>query len=172
MMSVLRSSLRLTLPILLLMGGGALAQDIKRLEGAGDWRAYSFQEKGSPVCYMVSEPKKDEGKYSKRGDIYLMVTHRPSEKSIDVVNVVAGYDYRSDSQVQVKVDSNVFDLFTHKDTAWAATEDEDKRLVEAMIRGKTMVVQGTSSRGTDTKDTYSLIGFTRAYKSINKACGR
>ncbi len=171
-MPVLRTSLRFTLPFLFLAAGAAQAQDIKRLEGAGDWRAYSFQENGSPVCYMVSEPKKDEGKYSKRGEIYLMVTHRPAEKSIDVVNVVAGYDYRTDSQVKVKVDANVFDLFTHKDTAWAATEDEDKRLVQAMIKGKTMVVQGTSSRGTDTKDTYSLIGFTRAYTSINKACGR
>ncbi len=171
-MSVLRTSLRLTLPLLLLAAGSAQAQDIKRLEGGGDWRAYSFQEKGNPVCYMVSEPKRDEGNYSKRGEIYLMVTHRPAEKSIDVVNVVAGYDYRTDSEVQVKVDSDVFGLFTHKDTAWAPTEDDDKRLVQAMIKGKTMVVRGTSSRGTSTKDTYSLIGFTRAYKSINKACGR
>ena len=171
-MSVLRSSLRLTLPLLLLAAGGAQAQDIKRLEGAGDWRAYAFQEKGNPVCYMVSEPKRDEGNYSRRGEIYLMVTHRPAEKSIDVVNVVAGYDYRRDSEVQVRVDNDVFDLFTHKDTAWAATEDEDKRLVQAMIKGKTMIVQGTSSRGTDTKDTYSLIGFTRAYRSISQACGR
>ncbi len=171
-MSVLRSSLPLALPLLILAGAAAQAQDIKRLEGAGDWRAYSFQEKGNPVCYMVSEPKKDEGNYSKRGDIYLMVTHRPAEKSVDVVNVVAGYDYRADSQVKVKVDADVFDLFTHKDTAWAATEDEDKQLVKAMIKGKTMVIQGVSSRGTNTKDTYSLIGFTRAYKSINQACGR
>lgn len=171
-MSVLRTSLRLTLPLLLLAASGAQAQDIKRLEGAGDWRAYSFQEKGNPVCYMVSEPKRDEGNYSKRGEIYLMVTHRPAEKSIDVVNVVAGYDYRTDSEVQVKVDADVFGLFTHKDTAWAPTEGDDKRLVQAMIKGKTMVVRGTSSRGTKTKDTYSLIGFTRAYRSINKACGR
>lgn len=171
-MWVLPRSLRLTLPLILLVAGGAQAQDIKRLEGAGDWRAYAFQEKGNPVCYMVSEPKKDEGNYSRRGDIYLMVTHRPAEKSTDVVNVVAGYDYRTDSEVEVKVDSDVFDLFTHKDTAWAPTEDEDRRLVQAMIKGKTMVIRGTSSRGTDTKDTYSLIGFTRAYNSINKACGR
>ena len=31
--------------------------------------------------------------------------------------------------------------------------------------------QGTSSRGTQTTDTYSLKGFTAAYKAINTACG-
>jgi hypothetical protein len=30
---------------------------------------------------------------------------------------------------------------------------------------------GTSTRGTDTRDTYSLIGFTKAYEAANSACG-
>ena len=34
-----------------------------------------------------------------------------------------------------------------------------------------MIVQGTSSRGTKTTDTYSLIGFTKAYRAIADACG-
>ena len=34
-----------------------------------------------------------------------------------------------------------------------------------------MVVKGTSSRDTLTTDTYSLIGFTKAYRAIGKACG-
>ena len=41
-----------------------------------------------------------------------------------------------------------------------------------MIKGSKMVAVGTSSRGTKTKDTYSLSGFTKAYKAINKACGQ
>ena len=34
-----------------------------------------------------------------------------------------------------------------------------------------MVVRGVSSRGTQTTDTYSLSGFTAAYRAINTACG-
>jgi hypothetical protein len=39
-----------------------------------------------------------------------------------------------------------------------------------MIRGLEMVVRGTSSRGTATKDTYSLRGFTAAYEAARDAC--
>jgi invasion protein IalB len=50
-------------------------------------------------------------------------------------------------------------------------KDADKKLVQAMVKGSTMVVQGTSARGNNTKDTYSLSGFTRAYQAIRQACG-
>ena len=33
-----------------------------------------------------------------------------------------------------------------------------------------MRVKGTSSRGTITSDTYSLLGFSKAYQKINEAC--
>ena len=39
-----------------------------------------------------------------------------------------------------------------------------------MIRGARLVVKGTSSRGTKTTDTYSLKGFSAAFKAIGKAC--
>ncbi|SVD08826.1 uncharacterized protein METZ01_LOCUS361680, partial [marine metagenome] len=39
-----------------------------------------------------------------------------------------------------------------------------------MQQGKRMVVVGTSWRGTETKDTYSLFGFTKAYTEILDAC--
>jgi len=40
-----------------------------------------------------------------------------------------------------------------------------------MRRGGTLVVKGTSSRGTDTTDRYSLMGFTAAHNAISQACG-
>ena len=33
-----------------------------------------------------------------------------------------------------------------------------------------MIVDGVSSKGTKTTDTYSLSGFTKARKAIDKAC--
>jgi invasion protein IalB len=47
----------------------------------------------------------------------------------------------------------------------------DKALVDAMRAGKTVMVKGTSSRGTETTDSFSLGGFTKAYAEIGKACG-
>ncbi len=154
--------------------GNVYAMEAPRLLGEyGDWSAYTYKENGKNVCYMASTPKKDEGKYTQRGDIYAVVTHRPGEKSFDVVNFVAGYTYKKDAKVEIKIGKETFtNIFTDADKAWTLTEKDDKALVAAMKRGERMIVRGVSSRGTQTKDTYSLSGFTRAYKVISAKCGK
>ncbi|MBE6451923.1 MAG: hypothetical protein E7012_00325 [Alphaproteobacteria bacterium] len=137
----------------------------------GDWVAYYYKDASGSVCYMASTPKKDEGKYTQRGDIYAVITHRPAEKSFNVVNFNAGYNFKRGSKVEVKIGARTFDkLFTSEDKAWATNEKTDKEMVEAMKRGSRMVVHGTSSRGTKTKDTYSLSGFSSAYRTISNKC--
>ena len=56
--------------------------------------------------------------------------------------------------------------------AWAVSDRVDRELVEGMKRGERMIVTGTSAKGTDTKDTYSLAGFSSAYKAISAKCGK
>ena len=137
----------------------------------GDWVAYYYRDSAGAVCYMASTPKKDEGKYTKRGDIYAIVTHRLNEKSFDVVNFNAGYDFKSGAPFKVKIGAQTFDkMFTSGDKAWAVNEKTDKEMVSAMKRGSRMVVHGVSSRGTNTKDTYSLNGFASAYRAISNKC--
>ena len=89
---------------------------------------------------------------------------------IGEVGFTAGYTYKESSDAVVEIDGKKFTLFTHKDSAWASDAKSDKALVQAMMKGKRMIIRGTSVRGTKTVDTYSLIGFTRAYKAIGKAC--
>ena len=43
--------------------------------------------------------------------------------------------------------------------------------IKALAAGSSLVVKGTSSRGTATTDTYPLAGFSAAHAEINKACG-
>ena len=137
----------------------------------GDWTVYYYKDSAGSVCYMASTPKKDEGKYTMRGEIYAVVTHRPSERSFDVVNFNAGYDFKRGAKVEVKIGAKTFDkIFTNGDKAWATNEKTDKEMVEAMKRGSRMVVHGVSSRGTKTKDTYSLTGFASAYRAISNKC--
>ena len=155
----------------LLAGGPAFGQAIENLGEFGNWRAFAFDENGEKACYIASQPTKDEGKYTQRGKIYAMVTHRPAEKVRDEVSLAAGYTFKPESSVQVTIDSTKFQLFPHEDTAWAPDTAGDQKLVAAMKAGSTMVVQGTSKRGTATKDTYSLSGFTKAYTAAAKACG-
>jgi hypothetical protein len=148
----------------------AQSENIQTLVGDGAWRAYTYTENGNKVCYMASEPRKHEGDYTRRGDIYAMVAHRPAENATNVVSFVIGYTFKQESTVDVRIDDKSFTLFTHEDTAWAPNSGMDAALVEAMRAGRSMVVKGTSSRGTLTTDTYTLIGFTNAHKAINSAC--
>ena len=158
------------LAVCLLFASPVLAQGTERLGDFGDWSAFRFQESGKPVCYLASQPTKAEGNYSQRGDIYVIITHRPSEGTRDEVSIVAGYSYKKDSTVELKIGDVKKKLFTQDDAAWAADKETDQELVQAMIRGHSMVVKGTSSRGTATTDSYSLLGFTKAHKAINTAC--
>ncbi len=141
------------------------------IDNFADWSAFSEKDNGDTVCWIASQPKKSEGKYSQRGTPYVMVAHRPKEKAIGVVSINAGYTYRKNSRLSVNVGDSTFHLFTSADTAWAENYKDDTKLVRAMSRGSVMIVKGTSSRGTRTTDTYSLKGFTAAYKAITSACG-
>ena len=137
----------------------------------GDWSAFAIKEGGKPVCYAGSEPQKAVGKYTKRGDTFILVTHRPAEKSFGVFSLKAGYTYKTKSEVDVAVGNFKQLLFTDKEHAWGYDGKADKALVNALKQGSTLVVKGVSSRGTATTDTYSLKGFTAAYAAASKACG-
>lgn len=151
----------------------AKAEQPKVLGEYGDWTAWTYTDGSHQICYISSTPKKDEGKYTKRGDIYVIVTHRPAEKSFDEVSFVAGYAFKSGAAFTVKIGNQTFrNTFTEGDKAWMVSNAEDKKLVAAMKRGDRMIVDGYSSRGTATKDTYSLKGFTTAYNTISAKCRR
>jgi hypothetical protein len=144
----------------------------KELGSYNDWTAYMLDDRGAKVCYVASQPKKAEGNYSSRGDIFALVTHRPQAKTVNVVSIIAGYPYRDGGEVSLVVDdSKTFRLFTQGETAWAKDAETDKALVAAMRAGSRMVVKGTSSRGTLTTDTYSLAGFGRAHDRATRECG-
>lgn len=147
------------------------AEQPKALGEYGDWVAWVYNDKGNMICYMSSVPKKDEGKYTKRGDIYTVITHRPAEKTFDEVSFVAGYTYNTKAPLTIKIGKETFSkTFTQGDKGWMVNGDEDRRLIAAMKRGDRMIVDGKSSRGTATKDTYSLKGFTSAYQTISAKC--
>lgn len=136
----------------------------------GQWTAFVDQSGGKKVCYIGSKPIKSEGKYTHRGDVYLLVTHRPAERVVGEVSFETGYTYRSGNEPVVTIGSRTFTLFTKGSNAWARDAAMDQRLVTAMKAGAELVVKGVSSRGTLTADTFSLSGFTSAYNAITEAC--
>ncbi len=146
------------------------AQAEQPLGSFGDWDTFTEREGKNLICYMASEATKARGNYTKRGQTYVIVTHRPAEKSSNVISVEAGYTYKKDSEVEIIIGKNVTKLFTAGTTAFAYDSKAHDALVKAMIRGAGMTIKGISARGTPTTDTYSLKGFTAAYKAISAAC--
>jgi len=150
--------------------GSAAAQNPKQIGNFANWQALTFQEEGKSGCYTIAEPIRKEGAYNTRGRVYTLVTHRPADKKLNVVTIIAGYDYKEGSDVTIEVGGEKFSLFTQSGMAWASDED-DSKIVDAMKKGSDLVVHGVSTKGTETTDTYSLIGFTKAYNAIGQACG-
>lgn len=149
----------------------ASAQQDGLIDVFGDWSAFAIKAGGQPVCYIGSEPHKQQGKYKKRGDSYMLVTLRPADqKTAGVISIVAGYTYKADSDARAKIGDDTFKLFTRDSSAWAYDDNADTAMIAAMKRGSAMVVTGTSSRGTKTTDSYSLKGFTAAYNTARAAC--
>ena len=141
------------------------------IQTTGEWSAFKDGTGKSRSCYIASEPQKETGNYKRRGDTFVLVAHRPEESIRDVFELRAGYVYKKGSGATVAIDGKKFELFTQQSTAWAKDEKTDRALTRAMIRGSKMLVTGTSTRGTKTVDTYSLRGFTAAYKRIGRECG-
>ena len=156
-----------------LLAGAAFAADTPEVLGTfGEWTAFAEGSDAAKLCYAASAPIKKEGKYTSRGDTAVLVTHNLGDGSFDVVSVVAGYDYQPNEDVLAQVDTKKYTMFSKGDRAWNAENTSDKAMVGDMKRGNNLLVVGTSSRGTRTTDTYSLIGFTKAYQAISKACPR
>ncbi len=158
-----------------ILGTPALAKDSppKELGKFKDWTAYSMTQNGKKVCYAVTYPLKSECKNNRtcrRGDIYVMVAHRPAEKSYNVFSFNAGYPFAAGGTVAAKVDTQKYTLYTDThETAWAPN-DQDKKITQALARGKSLVIEGESSKKTKTEDKFSLRGSKAALLKIQKEC--
>ena len=148
------------------------AQAQQLVKTHGDWNVFTLQSKGEKMCYIASSPKKKSGTYNKRGEPYLIVTHR--SKETDEVSASAGYPFKQGSTVQLSFDKDTkMELFTTvevPEVSWAKDSESDKKIVAAMKKGVELTISGESREKSTSKDVYSLKGFTKAYQEMKKAC--
>ncbi len=157
---------------------GAVAQDSSqsnnRVAAETDWSI--FVEKDPQECWAVSAPKETvntkDGRVVavKRGDILLFVYYRPARNEQGVVSFTGGYPFAEGSTVKLEVGDSSFDMFTEGEWAWPATESDDSKITTALKRGTEAVLTARSARGTQTKDTFSLLGFTAALEKAEESC--
>ena len=150
---------------------GSLAQQSEnRVAANTDWSVFVEAKE----CWSVSAPKETvntkggEPVEVRRGQILLFVTFTTGEGQ-GVVSFSGGYPFADGSTVKLALDSASFDLFTDAETAFANPAD-DAKIVEAMKSGATAVLTGQSGKGTNTKDSFSLLGFTASVTEAAKRC--
>lgn len=151
---------------------GAKAEETPLLAEHGDWQAFKTkQQNGKDVCFVSSKPVDSKPTGVKRGDIFFLVSYFQDGSVKDQVQILIGYPFKTGSTAHITIDgSKKFELFTDGENAWARKAETDSDIVAAMKRGSKAVVTGTSQRGTDTTDTFSLKGITAAINAVTKAC--
>jgi len=139
-----------------------------------DWSV--FVEDDPKECWAVSAPKetvntKDGRVVSvRRSSILFMAFYRPGADVKGQITFTGGYPFKERSTVNLNVDGSEFELFTEGEWAWAASPAEDTKILTALKRGSSAVITAVSGRGTATKDTFSLLGFTAAVEEAEKRC--
>ena len=137
-----------------------------------DWEVYAEADKD--ICYAIARPRKMEGAYSLRGRVDVLVAIKNSYKDKYYVGFDFGYQFSENEKVKLIIDDNVFfEIDTFAQNAWINSSKYPKlniKIIEAMKKGTVLVAKGTSKRGTETKDTYSLLGFTKAFKKVKDVC--
>ena len=156
----------------------AIAQNTEessnRVSADTDWSV--FVDENPKECWGVSAPKETvntrDGRVVavRRGDILLMVFYRPEAGVNGQVTFTGGYPFAEGSTVNLDISGSQFELFTDGEWAWPATPADDTKIITAMKRGASAILSASSSRGTKTKDTFSLLGFTSAIEDAEKRC--
>ncbi|MEM6659971.1 MAG: invasion associated locus B family protein [Pseudomonadota bacterium] len=164
------------LPVtLLLFAPSALAQDTtESVSTQSDWDV--FVDSDPTECWVSSQPKETVNTRGgqevdvRRGEIRMFVTFRPSSGVAGEVSFTGGYPFAPNSAVNLQVGEQNFDLITDGEWAWSEGPEVDNTIVTALKAGSDAILTGRSSRGTTTKDTFSLIGFTAATGEAEARC--
>ncbi len=170
---VIRSALGALL-VLSATVAGAQDESTNRVGANTDWSV--FVEGDPQECWAVSMPKETvntrDGRVVavRRGDILMFVTYRPSAGVTGEVSFTGGYPFAEGSTVSLDVSGTQFDLIPDGEWAYPGSPEEDARIVAAMKQGSQAVLTARSSRGTQTQDTFSLLGFTASVDDAAQRC--
>lgn len=152
----------------------AQEQSTNRVAAKTDWSV--FVEDNPTECWSVSAPRETVNTRGgrvvavRRGDILLYVFYRPDAGVKGQVTFTGGYPFDDGSTVSMEISGNSFELFTEGEWAWPASPADDAKIITAMKRGAEATLTARSARGTTTKDTFSLLGFTAAVEDAEKRC--
>jgi len=148
------------------MAAGAVAQEsTNRVATKTDWSVFTEENPKETVNTRDGAPAT-----VRRGDILLFVTFRPGSGAVGEVSFTGGYPFAPGSTVNMTIGDSSFEMFVDGEWAWPANAADDAAMLAALKAGSSAVLTARSARGTQTKDTFSLLGFTAAMEEAEARC--
>ena len=141
----------------------------------GDWGAYAASPGGRKVCFALAKPASSvDNPPSRRtaaNAVFMFVSTRPEEKVANEVSLlVTGYAFKPNSEANMAIGAAPFAMYTQNDGAWVKKAADEARMIEAMRKGADVVIKATTSKGTQTTDTFSLKGISQALDRVAQEC--
>lgn len=140
------------------------------LETAGKWQAFSSQQGRSKVCYALAKAESRSPANLKDIEGMLFVSSRPGEGVRNEISLVMNFDLKEDVEHHAVIGSDNFALVAKGQNMWLKNPAEEGRMLDAMRKGASLEIKGTSKRGNATSDKYSLAGLTQVLKRAEDAC--
>ena len=148
----------------------ANSQEVKKVGKFKDWEAMIIVEQTGKVCFAQSIPVLQSPKSNLR-EARIFVSFRPGEKVSNEISITGGYEFnKKNSIIATSGKSNYkFDII-QEGFAWIADNKLENKMINTMKKGSRIMITGNNQKGSQTKDHYSLLGFTKAYNATLKAC--
>ena len=134
-----------------------------------NWESFVAETDKGKICFAQTVPTKRAPAAVKRNKSKLFVTFRPSEEIKDEVSLTSGHDYKT-STVIARSGKRKYSFFSQKDFAWLLDDQEEKKFIQLMKKATDIIVKARTTKGAETTDHYSMMGFTKAYNTAKKTC--
>jgi len=148
-----------------------LAQAAPKVAGThGDWTVYTRGTGSETICYVLSEAQTLSPSNVNHGDIYFMVSNWKNGAASEQPSFLAGYPLKTTRAPKAQVGGTALTMFAADNEAFISESSDERRLVSKMRAGSAMTVSAVSTRGTQTRYTFSLKGVTAALRQAKSAC--
>ena len=135
-----------------------------------NWESFVAETDKGKICFAQTTPTKRAPNSIKRNESKLFVTFRPSDSVKDEVSITSGHDYKT-STVTAASGKKRYSFFSQKNFAWLLDDQEERNFIKLMKRATNLIVKARTTKGAETTDHYSMMGFTKAYNTAKKTCG-
>ena len=145
-------------------------ENLKSIGKFKEWESFVLSQEGSKICFAQSKPVIRAPKKLKREPSRLFVSFRPSENIKNEISVTNGYEFKLKAPVEAKSGKKSYDLFSKGRFAWVVDNKDEAKLIVTMKKASRLMIIGNTDKGDQTTDHYSMMGFTKAYKTAKKSC--